>query len=88
MGIVSQDSIQVIFLGKVRYPEYYFPQEDEEEDRVCFYHIVSSPYTDYRIGDEITIDGVRQEVYFVRHFEDEGELSEYLDENYPDINEI
>lgn len=77
--------INVIFLGPIKQPSYYYDEYLDEHEVVEYYHITCG---DYRSGDEIKIDGQRFEVYCGKSFENDIELCDYLEENYPDIYEI
>jgi hypothetical protein len=88
--------IQLILLGKQKMPWYTkgYDWHDRltEEDYfnidnfIKHYHIAYN--SNYHVGDGFTSGSYKYEVFGVVNFENENKITDWLEENYPDIKEI
>ncbi len=82
--------IELLLLGPVKQPEYALDEDEEENERVRWYHTGYAPdgRSNHQVEQTVHYDSYRAEVYGIHLFYDENEMCDYLEEEYPDIKEI
>jgi len=82
--------MELLLLGPVKQPEYALDEDEEENERVRWYHTGYAPdgHSNHQVEQTVHYDSYRAEVYGIHLFYDENEMWDYLEEEYPDIKEI
>ena len=82
--------MELLLLGPVKQPEYALDEDEEENERVQWYHTEYAPdgHSNHQVEQTVHYDSYRAEIYGIHLFYDENEMWDYLEEEYPDIKEI